>query len=240
MENNNLYTKDHLLKNKIIYYQYKYGYRTGIEPIIMASKATSTAVNILDIGCGCGPISLISAYKNPKSNVYGWDKNMDYLLLANKNKKENNFNNLIYEHNDITKINSRYTNYFDLILTNPPFFLENSVIKSKNKLIQDARYTSLDQLNYWINNMLECLTVDGKAFLINRYINLGLLIDILKNYKVNIFIEPIKSYADSDPKNLIMEIRKSSNFSLTLVPDLIVHDKTSDDGYSKNLKDWMS
>ncbi len=123
MGDSNLHTKDHLLKNKITYFQYKNGYRTGIEPVILASKVNiSTNSKILDIGCGCGAISLILAYRNKKSYIYGWDKNKDYLFLANKNKLDNNFNNLIYENLDITKFNSSYKNFFDVILTNPPFF----------------------------------------------------------------------------------------------------------------------
>ena len=95
MDKINLYTKDYLLKNKIIYYQYKNGYRTGIEPIILASKISPGANRILDIGCGCGSISLILAYRNKYSYIYGWDKNIDFLTLANKSKFDNNFNNLI-------------------------------------------------------------------------------------------------------------------------------------------------
>ena len=147
MEDTNLYTKDYLLKNKIIYYQYKKGYRTGIEPIILASKVGAESSKILDIGCGCGSISLILAYRNKNSYVYGWDKNNDFLLLANKNKLDNNFNNLIFENLDITNFNSVYVNFFDIIVTNPPFFLEGKVIQSQNKLLQDARYISLLQLN---------------------------------------------------------------------------------------------
>ena len=35
----NLYSKDFLLDGKIVYYQLKKGYRSGIEPIILASNA---------------------------------------------------------------------------------------------------------------------------------------------------------------------------------------------------------
>ena len=34
-----IYTKDHLLDGKIVYFQPKLGYRSGIEPIILASQA---------------------------------------------------------------------------------------------------------------------------------------------------------------------------------------------------------
>ncbi len=239
MTHTNLYTKDHLLKNKIIYYQYKHGYRTGVEPIILASKIRNGANRILDIGCGCGPISLILAYRNKHSYIYGWDKNAEFLLLANKSKLDNKFNNLLFENINITDHNKTYLNFFDAIVTNPPFFLKNSVIQSKNRLLQEARYTTINELNRWFKNMIDYLKNDGKAFVINRYDNMKLLISILKYYDVNVQIQPIKSYADSDPKNLIMEINKSDKFSSMVIQDLIVHDRTSDDGYSKHMKEWM-
>ena len=239
MVDTNLYTKDYLLKNKIIYYQYKNGYRTGIEPIILASKIPAKANKILDIGCGCGPISLILAYRSKYSYIYGWDKNIKFLLLANKSKLDNNFNNLLFENINITNYKKTYSNFFDVIVTNPPFFLENSVIKSKNILLQDARYTTLKELNKWIKNMLIYLKNDGKAFMINRYDNMDLLMNIFENYDVSLKIQPIKSYADRDPKNLIIELTKSNNFSSKVISDLIVHDRTSNDGYNKNIQEWM-
>ena len=54
----NLYSKDFLLDGKIVYYQLKKGYRSGIEPIILASNAKKKHNKILDMGSGCG-LSLI-------------------------------------------------------------------------------------------------------------------------------------------------------------------------------------
>ena len=65
----NLYSKDFLLDGKIVYYQLKKGYRSGIEPIILASNAKKKHNKILDMGSGCGSISLIVAYRNPESEV---------------------------------------------------------------------------------------------------------------------------------------------------------------------------
>ena len=71
----NLYSKDFLLDGKIVYYQLKKGYRSGIEPIILASNAKKKHNKILDMGSGCGSISLIVAYRNPESEVIGFEKN---------------------------------------------------------------------------------------------------------------------------------------------------------------------
>ena len=92
----NLYTKDYLLDGKIIYFQPKDGYRSGIEPIILASKAKASDLNILDLGAGCGPISLIVAYRFPKSSIVGIEKNNIHYNLALRNKEKNNFINLEY------------------------------------------------------------------------------------------------------------------------------------------------
>ena len=45
-----IYTKDHLLDGKIVYFQPKLGYRSGIEPIILASQANNKDKTILDLG----------------------------------------------------------------------------------------------------------------------------------------------------------------------------------------------
>ena len=71
----NLYSKDFLLDGKIVYYQLKKGYRSGIEPIILASNAKKKHNKILDMGSGCGSISLIVAYRNPEAEVIGFEKN---------------------------------------------------------------------------------------------------------------------------------------------------------------------
>ena len=46
----NLYSKDFLLDGKIVYYQLKKGYRSGIEPIILASNAKKNHKKNLYIG----------------------------------------------------------------------------------------------------------------------------------------------------------------------------------------------
>ena len=96
----NLYSKDFLLDGKIVYYQLKKGYRSGIEPIILASYAKKKHNKILDMGSGCGSISLIVAYRNPESEVIGFEKNETHHKISILNHKENNFKNLKFKIHD--------------------------------------------------------------------------------------------------------------------------------------------
>ena len=86
-----IYTKDHLLDGKIVYFQPRLGYRSGIEPIILASQANNKDKTILDLGSGCGPISLILAYRFSNAEIIGLENNTLHLELSQKSKIENKF-----------------------------------------------------------------------------------------------------------------------------------------------------
>ena len=101
----NIYTKDHLLEKKIVYFQPQNGYRSGIEPIILAAQANYKDKSILDLGSGCGPISLILAYRFPNSKIVGLEKNILHFELSQKSKIENKFNNVEIKNEDVCHLN---------------------------------------------------------------------------------------------------------------------------------------
>ena len=87
------------------------------------------------MGSGCGSISLIVAYRNPESEVIGFEKNETHHKISILNHKENNLKNLKFKVQDNCIFDKKYENYFDLILSNPPFYFANKVLKSKNPSI---------------------------------------------------------------------------------------------------------
>ena len=234
-----LYTKDYLLDGKLVYYQIKKGYRSGIEPIILSGQIYNDNIekNILDMGAGCGPISLIISYRNPNSKVLGIEKNIDHFELAKKNKKENGLNNLDFLLKDVCMIDKSFISFFDLIFTNPPFFFEDEVITSKNKSIYDAKYTSKNKAKIWISNMIKYLKHDGKAYLINRFENLDFILDLLKKNKCHVSITHLLSFKGSTPKNVLLCINKNKNYVEKKENEIIIH--TNSSKYSKDIKNWF-
>ena len=235
----NLYTKDYLLDGKLVYYQLKKGYRSGIEPIILTGQIFKANLkkNILDMGSGCGPISLIVSFRNPKSLVIGFEKNQNHYDLANKSKEENGLSNLEFFQKDVCKLEDNYISYFDLIFTNPPFFFEDKVITSKNKSIYDAKYISKEKAKKWIENMIKYLKIDGRAYLINRYENLNFMLDLLKKNKCHVSIRPLLSFKGSLPKNVLLCINKNENYVEKKENEIIIHTNSSE--YSKDIKNWF-
>jgi len=98
---------------------------------------------ILDIGSGSGAISITLGKELPKSMVLGVDISEKALVVANKNKLENNATNVKFIKSDILK-GVEYKK-FNLIVSNPPYIpdyeyevLEEKVLKYEPKLALTA------------------------------------------------------------------------------------------------------
>ncbi|CAM3241755.1 class I SAM-dependent methyltransferase [Filibacter tadaridae] len=77
-----------------------------------------TGGNILDVGCGYGPIGLSIAASFPERNIHMVDVNERALALATYNSKQNNImNTMIYQSDALSAVISEG---FSAILTNPP------------------------------------------------------------------------------------------------------------------------
>lgn len=93
--------------------------------------------NILDIGCGYGPIGLTAAKLMPERTVHMVDVNERALGLAKENAELNGIKNVqIYESD---RLENTKGNMFAAILTNPP-------IRAGKKIVHDIFEQSFDAL----------------------------------------------------------------------------------------------
>lgn len=81
--------------------------------------------NVLDFGCGYGPIGIFIA-TNTNSNVDMIDVNERALDLARKNAKLNNANVNIFSSDIYSNVSKKY----DFIITNPPIRVGNKILYS--------------------------------------------------------------------------------------------------------------
>ncbi len=232
-----IYTKDHLLDGKIVYFQPKLGYRSGIEPIILASQANSKDKTILDLGSGCGPISLILAHRFANAEIVGLENNALHLELSKKSKMENKFSNVEFKNEDVCKFNKDYMSYFDLVLSNPPFFFENQIIKSKNDSIINAKYISKEKSQKWFKNLIYYIKDKGRALIINRFENIDFMLGVFSLFNVIVEITPILSFKDNKPKNVLISLKKNEKYVEKTKNEIIIHSNSS--RYSKQVEDWF-
>lgn len=100
--------------------------------------------NILDVGCGYGPIGLSLAKEQSERKVDMTDVNLRAMDLAKKNAKANNVNNTnIFESNIYEKVTEKYA----LIVSNPPIRAGKDVVSG---IISDAKDHLVKDGELWI------------------------------------------------------------------------------------------
>lgn len=90
-----------------------YGSRVLIEALDIPDHA-----NVLDVGCGYGPIGLSAAILAPKGHVTMLDVNERAVQLAQENARLNNIHNVDAKVSD--RLEAVFGQSFDVIITNPP------------------------------------------------------------------------------------------------------------------------
>ena len=98
----------------------------GSRALIEAFEAPDVGGNILDIGCGYGPITLAFAKSFPDREMVGVDVNQRALALAAKNAVENKITNVAFAESNIT--DAVKEERFAAVVTNPPIRAGKKVV----------------------------------------------------------------------------------------------------------------
>jgi 16S rRNA (guanine1207-N2)-methyltransferase len=89
----------------------------GTHVLLKNIQVTHDMKNIIDMGCGYGPIGLYFAKAYDDKNIYMYDVNERAIDLAKENKKLNHISNA---HIDVSNLFDNCDINADLIVTNPP------------------------------------------------------------------------------------------------------------------------
>ncbi len=92
--------------------------------LLIESVLDESSNQVLDLGCGYGPIGIIYKAFIPKADVFMLDINNRAVDLSKKNSIENKVKVNIEQNDSLENINM----IFDLILTNPPIRAGKSVV----------------------------------------------------------------------------------------------------------------
>ena len=218
-------TIDTILKGQINIAQPKIGYRFGFDSVFLASfvngyikKYIKKRLLLADIGAGVGSISLIIAFKNDNIEITAIENNEDYLKLAEENILTNFLNEKIKLINEnIFNINKNFTNYFDIVVSNPPYHsangnLSNNILTDKSKRIVD--------LEKWLQISISLLKNKGTLFVIFPTDILHKVLKYLEKNSGSFKIFPFRSTQYSSAKRLILVAKKGSAGATELMTGL--------------------
>ncbi len=209
----------------------------SIDSLLVSEFATITRTtkNIIDLGTGNGVIPLFLS-KKTKAKITGIEIQSISSALAKRNIELNNLQEQIEIINDDMKNWNKYfrKGYFDLVVTNPPFFKFHGEEKQLNDLDQLslARHEISINLDSLIETASNLLKDKGYFVMVHRVDRLIDIIETMKKYS----LEPKRiqfcyTKLEKEGKILLIEGVKNGNSGLRVLSPLIAHD---DDGnYSK-------
>lgn len=117
-------TTDTFFNGRIRVKQHRYGYRFSIDPVLLAYHVRPRPCDrVLELGTGCGIISLLLAYRNPDIRVYAIEIQPALAEIAALNVKENQMENRIsIICKDMKELKQNMlSGPVDWVISNPPY-----------------------------------------------------------------------------------------------------------------------
>jgi tRNA1Val (adenine37-N6)-methyltransferase len=136
-----------LLAGRVRYRQLRHGYRTGIEPVLLAASVTAyPGSSVVEAGSGAGAALLCLSARLTGVACLGVERDPELVALARANLKENGFTQAGVELGDILQrpVEPR----FDHAIANPPWHDEHST-PSPDAMRDAAKRGSQNLLADW-------------------------------------------------------------------------------------------
>jgi len=144
--------------------------KIGTDALLLATwipKIISSSQYILDVGTGCGVIALLLAKAFPAAEVIGIDSDLNAVELAIQNAEVAGFENKVrINQSSLEEFAAMPEQKFDLIVSNPPFYLNHILPVSRS--MQSAKHATASPAE-WMDAMTKILPEEGKIGLILPY-----------------------------------------------------------------------
>ena len=163
---------DDLELNNLKIIQNNNGFKFGIDSILLSDFAKKIKKDsiVLDIGTGTGIISILLSAKTEANKIIGIEIQREVADMAKRsvilNKLENKIEILNDDINNIEKYFEN--NYFDVIVTNPPYQKNNTGLKSENEKNLISRHEIKCTLEDIIKKSFKILKDKGEFYMVHR------------------------------------------------------------------------
>ena len=219
-------TIDSFFGDRLQIEQSKNGYRAGMDAVLLASAAAALAkTSICELGCGVGVAILgaISMSGAKLQSAAGIDIDISATSLFKANIARNSLEVPINGVNlDGLKPIPEFDGKFELVISNPPFFDDESSIRGPNEARKSA-YIIGAPLEIWVKSMLRLASAKGKILIIHRADRLDDIFAALKNRAGDIRIFPIRPNCSAPANRIIICATKANRAPTQIFAGLDIH-----------------
>ncbi len=203
----------------------------SIDALLLADfiKPKKETNAIIDLGCGNAPIPLYLSLKT-KAKIVGVELQTEIANLAKRSISLNNLTEQIeiinQDCNDLRK-EVKYKHYFDIVLSNPPYFANQSHL-NKNDYLSLARHELSLRLQDLIATSKYLLKNHGSFYLIHQTKRLEEIIKLLNLEKFKVIkIRFIHAKPFKESRLFLLEAKRVSNKDLVIEKPLFVYDENN-------------
>ena len=217
--------KDFFSFKKFEIHQDKCAMKVGTDGVLLGAwSEVLHARRVADIGTGTGLVAIMLAQRSEASEIRGFEIDAAAAGQAQSNMQSTPWSGRLYaECGDIKQIWQKYASYFDVIVSNPPFFREN--VKCSHEKRNTARHTddlSFEELVESVSGMLR----EGGYFNViipyeaaTDFIGISISKGLYLSRRTNVYTKP-----HSVPKRVLMEFVKGNAGTVSACNDLILNE----------------
>ena len=220
---------DTLFNGRLVCRQYRQGYRFSADAVLAAHFCTVQAGDhILDLGCGCGVIGLIIAYRNREKNVRvtGLEFQADLSMLSHDNILANNLeSSMSVIEADLRRIEEAISpESFDLVVCNPPYRKPGAGRISLGDQRARARHEIDASLSDIVNAAAFAVKNRGRVVFIYPAERATTVLEALKQRRLEPKrLQPVYSYPGSEKACLILvESVKNGGEEVQICPPCVM------------------
>jgi len=235
-------TPDTFLNGRIKVKQDRSGYRFSIDSILLACYAKlRPGDKVLDLGTGCGIVSLILAYRESNLKIFGIEVQKELADIASFNVEENHMGDIInILCKDMKELkNDMISGPVDLVVSNPPYWKAESGRINPDMQRAVARHEIKVSLVDITATVRRVLRTAGRFVTIYSAERITDLLTHLRSAGIEPkFLRMIHSDIKTEAKLVLVEGIKGGRHGVKIGPPLIIYDEKGD--YTKEVEEMFS
>ncbi len=230
-----LVKQDTFFNGKMKLMQHQNGYRFSIDSVLLADFVKPGKEDrIVDLGTGCGIISLMLGYRYPGITITGIEVQEELAELAARNAEINGLNERIsIILNDFKKISiDEVSGPVDIVISNPPYRKEKSGRVNPNHQQAIARHEIMSTIDDVVKAGSRLLGVGGKFAVIYPAERIADLVISLRTYGIEPKrIQTVHSKPNDSARLILVSGVKGGGPGTTVMEPLFIYEP--DGSYTK-------
>ncbi|CCK79506.1 tRNA1(Val) (adenine(37)-N6)-methyltransferase [Desulfobacula toluolica] len=203
------------------------GYRFSMDPFILAAHIQLTDTkHLLDVGCGCGIMPLILAYRHSAIRITGIEIQEELSFCARQNSINHKLDKTISIINkDIKNILiSDINGKADIIISNPPYKKKNSGRLNPNTQKAIARHEITLDIDMLFKCSSRLINEQGRVYIIFPAERISDLILAMESYKFSpVYLRFVHIKKNTGARRVILCAAKNNKKTCTVSPPLYIY-----------------